>query len=134
MMSSLSLLSRREREVMEILYALGEATLSDVASRMTDPPTRPAMRSILTILLQKGHLTQGGKRGREFLFRPKREPAREGRAAWRRVLTTFFGGSIRDGLAAYLADPSVKVAPEELKEIESLIREARRRSAKSSKS
>jgi BlaI family transcriptional regulator, penicillinase repressor len=121
------MLSRREREVMEILFEQGEGTLSDVANRMADPPTRPAMRSILIILIEKGHVMVGGKRGREYVYRPLRQPAREGAAAWRRVLETFFGGSVKRGLAAYLADPAATVSAEELKEIESLIRAARRR-------
>lgn len=127
-MATFNHLSRREREVMEILFALGEATLSEVAERISDPPTRPALRSIVTILMEKGQVGTAGKRGREYVYRPLRQTVREGMAAWRRVVSTFFGGSVKDGLAAYLADPEASVSPEELKEIESMIRAARRRS------
>lgn len=130
-MSSLSQLSRREREVMEILFALGEGTLSAVAGRMADAPTRPAMRSIVIGLMDKGHVATAGKRGREYVYRPLRQPAREGAAAWRRVLATFFGGSVKDGLQAYLADPATAVSADELKQIETLIRAARRRGSNS---
>ncbi len=116
---------------MEILFGLGEGTLSEVGARMDEAPTRPALRSIVTILMDKGHVVTGGKRGREYVYRPMRLPAKEGAAAWRRVVSTFFGGSVKDGLAAYLADPAVTVSPEELKEIESLIRAARRRAPRS---
>jgi predicted transcriptional regulator len=126
-MSSLNTLSRREREVMEILFALGEGTLTEVAEKMPAPPTRPAMRSILVILIEKGHVMVGGKHSREHVYRPLRQPTREGAAAWRRVLNTFFGGSVKRGLAAYLADPEAAISADELKEIESLIRAARRR-------
>lgn len=128
-MSSLSLLSRREREVMEILYEQGDGTLSEVASSMADPPTRPAMRSILIILKDKGHVVTTGKRGREYVYRPLRQPIREGAAAWRRVMETFFGGSVKRGLAAYLADPEATISADELREVELLIRAARRRSS-----
>jgi len=126
-MSTLIQLSRREREVLEILFSLGEATLGEVAERMADAPTRPALRSIVTILMDKGHVGTAGKRGREYVYRPLRQPMGEGTAAWRRVVTTFFGGSVKAGLAAYLADPEAAVSSEELREIESLIRAARRR-------
>ena len=116
---------------MEILFGLGEGTLSDVAERISDAPTRPALRSIVAILMEKGHVGTVGKRGREYVYRPIRQPAREGMAAWRRIVATFFGGSVKDGLAAYLADPEAAVTPDELKEIESMIRAARRRAAKS---
>jgi len=130
-MSTLMHLSRREREVMEILFALGEGTLTEVAERISNPPTRPALRSIVTILMEKGHVGAVGKRSREYVYRPIPQPVGEGMAAWRRVVETFFGGSVKDGLAAYLADPGAAVAPEELKEIESMIRAARRRAANS---
>lgn len=126
-MSIFEELSRREREVMEILYALGKATLGEVAGRMGSPPTRPALRSIVTILEEKGHVVRSGTRGREHVFRPRRQPQREGRAAWRKVLATFFGGSMEAGLAAYLNDPSVELSPAELETIEKLVRDARRR-------
>ena len=113
--------------MMEILFAVGEATLGEIAKRMNQPPTRPALRSIAVILEKKGHVVRSGKRGRELLFRPKRLSEREGRSAWRGLLDTFFGGSIGKGLAAYLADPGSKVSAEELREIERIVAAARSR-------
>lgn len=112
---------------MEIVYALGGGTLGEVAKEMESPPTRPALRSIAKSLEEKGYLVQSGKDGREYVYQPTRQPKREGQAAWGKVLTTFFGGSIRDGLAAYFSDPSVELSEKELKQIEALVREARRR-------
>ncbi|MEZ5329609.1 MAG: BlaI/MecI/CopY family transcriptional regulator [Verrucomicrobiales bacterium] len=132
-MSILSDLSRREREVLEILFEKGESTLGDVAELMKNPPTRPALRSIVTILEEKGHLTRAGKRGREHIYRPRPKPVKEGRAAWKNVLKTFFGGSIQDGLAAYLNDPTVQVSEDELRTIENLVREAREQQARREK-
>ena len=126
-MSVFEQLSRREREVLEILLSAGEGTLGEIAERMKSPPTRPAMRSIVKILEDKGHLEQAGKRGREHVFRAKQQVRKEGRSAWRKVLGTFFGGSMSDGLAAYLSDPAVKLDATEWEEIEALVREARQK-------
>jgi BlaI family transcriptional regulator, penicillinase repressor len=110
---------------MEILFSLGKATLGEVAEQMPAPPTRPAMRSIVKILEDKGHLEQSGKQGREHVFRPRRRVAKEGRSALSKILTTFFGGSMKDGLAAYLNDPSQNLDSDELEGIEAMIREAK---------
>jgi len=128
-MSVFEQFSRREREVMEILFSLGKATLGEVAEQMQSPPTRPAMRSIVKILEDKGHLEQSGKQGREHVFRPRRRVAKEGRSALSKILTTFFGGSMKDGLAAYLNDPTQDLDPEELQNIETMIREAKKKMA-----
>lgn len=128
-MSVFERLSRREREVMEILISLDEGTLTQVAAKMKSPPTRPALRSIVKILEDKGHLDQAGKRGREHVFRPKRRVAREGGSALSKILATFFGGSIKDGLTAYLNDPNREHDPEELDQIEAMIREAKKRAS-----
>ncbi|WP_075090399.1 BlaI/MecI/CopY family transcriptional regulator [Verrucomicrobium spinosum] len=74
-MAELPALSKREREIMDIVFARGSVTVSDLLSEMSDPPTRSALRSLLTILEDKGHL-QHGKQGREFTYRP-RSPARK---------------------------------------------------------
>lgn len=129
-MSLFEQLSRREREVMEILLSLGQATLGELSAQMKSPPTRPAMRSIVKILEVKGHVEQSGKEGREHVYRPRRRVAKEGRNALAKILTTFFGGSMKDGLAAYLNDPSQKLDAEELEGIETMIREAKKKSAK----
>lgn len=130
-MSVFEQLSRREREVLEIVFAMGEGTLGEIAEQMKSPPTRPAMRSIIKILEEKGHIEQTGKRGREHVFRPRRVVKKEGRSAWRKLLATFFGGSISDGFAAYLNDPNVQLDPAELDEIEALVRDAKQKAKQS---
>ena len=114
---------------MGILFGRGASTVAEIGEEMKDAPTRPALRSILTILVEKGHVTVSGKRGREVVYRAKGQSEAEGRSAWRRVVGTFFGGSLRDGLAAYLSDPSVELTAAELEELETLIRDARRRTS-----
>ena len=66
-----SKLSRRERQVMDIIYARGQAGASDVLAAMGDPPSRASVRTFLRILEEKGHLTHH-KRGREFIYQPTR--------------------------------------------------------------
>lgn len=124
-MPNLSELPRREREIMEILFELGEATLTDLLQRVQNPPSRPALRSIISILEDKKKISQGKKRGREFVFRPTESRKKVGRSALGRVVDTFFSGSIGSALASHLDDPRINYSEEELAEIAALI-EAKR--------
>lgn len=125
-MSELSHLSRRERQIMDVIYARGEATATDVVVALPDAPTRTAVRTLLRILEDKGHLRHI-KRGREFVFRPTRQRERAGRSAFQRVLQTFFGGSLEKAVAAHLTDAEADISPEELKRLSSLIRQAKQK-------
>ena len=119
-------LSRRERQIMDIIYARGEASATQVVADMSDPPSRTAVRTMLRILEQKGHLRHS-QRGREYVYRPATARAKSGRSATRRLLETFFGGSIERAVAAYFSDPNAIVSDEELKRVYALIKEHRRR-------
>lgn len=119
-------LSRREREVINIIFALGEATLSQVSEAMDEPPTRPALRSILTILEEKGHLKHR-QDGREFVYRSVVSREKAGRSMLERVLGTFFGGSISQALAAYLSDPKTRLTRDEIAELRRFIDETKPR-------
>ena len=101
-------LSRRERQIMDVLYSRGEASADDVVAGLSDPPTRTAVRTFLRILEDKG-LVRHEKRGRAFVYRPTRPAGAVGKSAFRKVLETFFGGSVEKALAAHLADPGAKV-------------------------
>src|SRR5256885_15314781 len=85
-------LSRRERQIMEGVYARGEASATDILQLIADPPTRTSVRTLLRILEQKGHLTHR-KSGREFIYKPSRPRAQVARPALRRLLDPFFGGA-----------------------------------------
>lgn len=127
-MSELSNLSRREREIMEIIFTLGETTLTEILERVENPPTRPALRSIIGILETKGKLIQGKKRGREFTFRPTESRKRVGKSALGRVLDTFFSGSLGDAVATHLNDPKATYTDAELAELAALIESKRNQS------
>ena len=117
-------LSRRERQIMDVIYARGEGTATDVLENMPDPPTRITVRTILRILEEKGHLSHR-KQGREFMYRPTRPRPRAGQSALKRVIQTFFDGSLAEAVAMHLADADTHLSEEELKRLRSLIREAR---------
>ena len=120
-----SQLSRRERQIMDIVFARGEATGADILTELPKPPTRGALRTMLRILENKGHLTHS-KRSREFVYRPARSKGRVGPPALQRVVDTFFGGSLRNAVAAHLAQRSTDISDEELQRLAELIREARK--------
>ena len=116
--------SRRERQIMDIVFARGEASGAEIQERLPDPPTRGAMRVMLRILENKGQLRHR-KRGREFLYTATRSRQQVGPSALRRVVNTFFGGSIRSAVAAHLAQPGADVSDEELRRLAQLIRQER---------
>ena len=125
-MSELSGLSRRERQIMEVIYAREEATATDVLENLTDAPTRTSVRTLLRILEEKGHLKHR-KRGREFVYYPRRQRERAGQSAFQRLLQTFFDGSLEKAVAAHLADPSAEISPDELRRLSALISQAKRK-------
>ena len=94
-------LSRRERQIMEIIYENENATAAEVQERIPDPPSYSAVRAMLRILEEKGHLRHEQK-GPRYVFMPTipREEARE--SALKRIVRTFFDGSAEGAMAALL--------------------------------
>ncbi|HUT10393.1 MAG TPA: BlaI/MecI/CopY family transcriptional regulator [Thermoguttaceae bacterium] len=121
-------LSRRERQIMSVVYARGEASATEVWQDLPDPPSRTAVRTLLRILEEKGHLRHE-KRGREFVYQPVRARRRAGQSAFKGVLQTFFDGSLEKAVAAHLAQPDSQMRPDELQRLTLLIEEARKRGA-----
>jgi len=119
-----SQLSRRERQIMDIVYAHGEASVSDVLAEIPDPPARGALGRLMTILENKGHLRHYQK-GREYIYEPTVPAQKAGPSAMRRVVDTFFGGSLRQAVAAHLAQKDTDISDEELRRLAGLIRQAR---------
>ena len=100
-MSDASELSRRERQIMDVVFALGEATVNQVMQAIPDAPTPMAVRRLMHILEAKKQLRRK-KQGREVVYLPRVSKAKAGRTAFQRVLETFFGGSLEEALAAHL--------------------------------
>src|SRR5215469_151353 len=106
-------LSRRERQIMEIVYARGEASAADVHAALPDAPSYTAVRTLLRILEEKGHLKHR-QEGLKYIYAPSRSRKHAGRSAFRRILETFFEGSLEKAVAAYLSDSATDLSPEEL--------------------
>ena len=117
-------LSRRERQIMDVLFARGEATVLQIADELPDPPTPMAVRRMLHILVEKGHLKRR-QEGREMVYAPREPRKRAGTNAFQNVLETFFRGSLEEALAAHLVSRKEKVSDEERDRLLKLIRDSR---------
>jgi BlaI family penicillinase repressor len=125
-MNDLTSLSRRERQIMDVVFSRGEATATDVIQDLADAPSRAAVRTFLRILENKGHLKHF-KRGREFVYKPTRLREKAGRSVFQQMLRTFFDGTLEKAVASHLADPGNEVSPEELERLSTLIRDNRQK-------
>jgi predicted transcriptional regulator len=117
-------LSRRERQIMDIVYARGEATAAEVNAALPDPPSYSATRTLLRILEEKGHLKHR-EEGPRYVYRPTRSREQASRSALQRVVQTFFAGSLAHAVAALVDAQPGGVTPEEIKRIEAIIKEAK---------
>jgi len=117
-------LSRRERQIMDVIYGRGGATALEVVDGLPDPPSKTAVRTLMRILEEKGHLKHV-QRGREFIYQPTQPRLRAGRSAFQRVIQTFFDGSLEKAVAAHLADSAASLSTDELKRLADLIHQAR---------
>ena len=117
-------LSRRERQAMDVVYRLGRATAAEIRAGMPDPPGYSAVRAMLRVLGQKGHLKHA-QDGPRYVYRPTvpREKAR--RSALKRLLRTFFDGSAEQVVAALVDGAGAKLSVDELDRIARLIERAR---------
>ncbi|HSI65153.1 MAG TPA: BlaI/MecI/CopY family transcriptional regulator [Candidatus Saccharimonadia bacterium] len=120
-----SQLSRRERQIMDIIYAKGEATAAEVAEAMTDAPSYSAVRAFLRILEEKEFLKHR-EDGRRYVFVPTESVEKASKSALKQVVQTFFDGSLANAVAA-LVDGREKISPEELKRLEDIIQQAKKR-------
>jgi predicted transcriptional regulator len=116
-------LSRRERQIMDAVFTLGEATVNQVVNTIPSPPTAMAVRRLMHILEEKGHLRRR-KSGREVIYAPRQTKNRAGRRALAQVLETFFGGSLEEALAAHLHSRKDRLSDDERKRLIALIDQA----------
>jgi BlaI family transcriptional regulator, penicillinase repressor len=119
-------LSRRERQIMEIVYRLGEATAQQVLEQMDDPPSYSALRALMRILVDKQHL-QHRADGPRYVYWPTVSRNKARSAALAGVVDNFFEGSAVRAAAALLGSThGKKLTKDELDEISALIDTARR--------
>ena len=128
-MSKEETLSRRERQIMDIVYSRKEATTNDVLAKIPDPLSRVTVRTMLRILEEKGHLKHI-TRGREFVYRPVQSRRRAGQSGMRRLLNTFFDGSLTEAVSAHMVDAAADLDESELKRLVDMIQEAHKKGRK----
>ena len=119
-------LSRRERQIMDVVYRAGRATAAEVHERMPDPPSPTAVRTLLRILEEKGHLRHE-KEGVRHVYMPTVPEDRARESMLRHVLRTFFGGSTKAAMAALIDLSDRELSAAERQELIRMIREARDR-------
>jgi predicted transcriptional regulator len=117
--------SRRERQILDVLYRLGRATAADIQQAMPDPPSYSAVRTLLRILEEKGHILHS-QEGTRYVYLPKvaRDHAR--RSALRHVLNTFFEGSATQAIAALIDEDSRRLSDEDWGRLAGMIDRARK--------
>jgi BlaI family penicillinase repressor len=120
-------LSRRERQIMDILYHRGRASVTEVMADMPDPPTDSAARALLRILEQKGHVRREEIAPRRFVFRPAQRRDSAARTALKRVLRTFFDNSAEKAVVTLLDVSNTKLPQQDLDRLVSLIEQARKK-------
>lgn len=113
-------LARRERQILEILYRLGEATANEVCEGLEAGLANPTVRTQLRVMEQKG-LVGHRVEGRCFIYFPTVPKPKAAGSALQSVLKTFFQGSVEKALAAHFADPQAKLDAEELRRLRELI-------------
>jgi BlaI family penicillinase repressor len=118
-------LSRRESQIMDIVYRLGEASVADVHQRMPDQPPYNSVRVTLGILEKKGYVRHR-QEGQRYLYAPVVSPEKAKRSALRHLLKTFCEGSSSRAILTLLDMSSTRLSKEELDEIAEWIEQARK--------
>jgi predicted transcriptional regulator len=116
-------LSRRERQIMDVLIARGRASVTEIQAAIPDPPGYSAVRATLRIMEEKGHIRHE-QEGASYVYLPKVAPERAKRSALRHMLDTLFNGSPEQVMAALLDS---KPSPDALDRIAAMIETARRK-------
>ena len=121
-------LSRRERQIMDILFTMGRATGPEIQERLADQPGYSGVRTILRVLERKGHIRHI-EEGLRYVYMPVMTREKAKRSAIDRLVATFFDGSVKAAAAAFVDPATSTLTKEDLKDLERLIREARKEKA-----
>lgn len=114
-------LSRRERQIMEVIFARGTATAAEVHQAIPNPPSYSAVRALLRILEEKGALThcQDGSR---YVYQPTQSHTQASRSAIKRVLDTFFEGSLVNAVSALVDSADGKLSEDDFQRLQKLLK------------
>ena len=118
-------LGKRERQIVEVVYQLGEAPVADILARLPDPPSYSAVRAMLGVLVRKGVL-RSRRQGNRYLYRPAVPKDKASRSVLRKVLATFFAGRASDAMAALLEVSADELSDEELDRMARLVEQAKK--------
>lgn len=117
-------LSRRERQIMDVLYAQGKATAAEVMDQIPEPPSYSAVRALLRILEEKGHIFHE-KVGPRYVYLPTVSREKAKKSALGHVVSTFFGGSVTQAVAALLDMKEGDITQQEMAHLADLIDDAK---------
>jgi len=123
--NELAHLSRRERQIMDILYERGKASAADVRQAMPDAPSYSAVRAMLRVLEEKGHVRHQ-EQGLKYVYLPVVAATKARRSAVKHVMDTFFSGSPEQIVAALLDLSAARLTREELDRMAAMIEQAKR--------
>ena len=121
-------LGPRERQIMSIIYRLGRATAAEVRGELPDAPSNSAVRGMLRLLEEKGHLRHDHD-GPRYVYRPAVDPARVSRNAVKDLVRTFFNNSASNAVTAMLGMYEGRLRDDDLDRLEAAIEQARKRGA-----
>jgi len=119
-------LTRRERQIMELVFAMGEGTVNDVRDKLADDPSYASIRAAMTRLVAKGELTYF-EQGPRYVYAPAIQLNKARRSALKNMVDTFFGGSSLKTMTALLDEAAKQLSAEELDELQKQVVEAKRR-------
>jgi predicted transcriptional regulator len=119
-------LSRRERQLMDLIYEKGEATARAVWESLPEAPSYSTVRTLLSLLVKKGHLSCADTQDRAIVYRPTRKRAAAADSALRRLVRTFFEGSVANAVTGLLSMKDRNLSAEELDRLEQLIHSSRK--------
>ena len=117
-------LSRRERQIMDAVYSLHQASAAQVREALPDPPGLSSIRKLILILEEKGHLCHI-QEGQHFVYRPTHPRQAAAKSAMRQVLTTFFGGDLETAVATLLSESETELTDEEAARLSAMIESAK---------
>ena len=118
-------LGHRERQIMDAVYRLGEASVGEVLAELPDPPGYSSVRKMLSLLEEKGQLRHR-REGTKYIYRPRRSRESASRSAVKHLLATFFGGSASEAVNTILDVSSSRLGDDEFARLRQIIEDARK--------
>ena len=118
-------LGRRERQIMDVIFQMGEGSVSDVLAKLPDPPSYSSVRTMLRHLESKGFLRHR-QESNKYIYKPTQRRETASRSALQHLIKTFFGGSATETVAAILGDNTDDLSEEDLERLETIIDQAKK--------